>query len=102
VAVGQFDSIVAYFVFITVVFIALTVFSVFVIHRRDASFTVPGYPWTPAAFLMLVAVLLVLIALNNPLQAALGCSVVVVGWIVYQVAWRHTALPASTVKEWSL
>ena len=102
VAVGQFDSIVAYFVFITVVFIALTVFSVFVIHRRDASFTVPGYPWTPAAFLLLVVVLLVLIALNNPLQAALGCSVVVVGWIVYQVAWRHAAVPASTVKEWSL
>jgi APA family basic amino acid/polyamine antiporter len=101
VAVGQFDSIVAYFVFISVVFIALTVFSVFLVRRRDATFSVPGYPWTPVAFLALVVPLLVLIALNNPLQAALGSSVVIVGWIVYQVAWRDRAVPASSPKEWS-
>src|SRR4029079_8852385 len=95
VAIGQFDSIVAYFVFITVVFIALTVFSVFVVRRRDPSFVVPGYPWARAALLVLLAVLLVLMALNNPLQAVAGCGVVAVAWVVYQVAWRHTGAPAS-------
>ena len=56
-------------------------------------------PGTPAAFLVLVVVLLVLIALNNPLQAALGCGVVAVGWIVYQVAWRDATV---SVKELSV
>ena len=52
VGLGTFDTIVAYFVFISVVFIAATVASVFVQRRRDAGFLVPGYPWTlPAAFL---------------------------------------------------
>ena len=44
VALGTFDTIVAYFVFITVVFIAATVASVFVLRRRDPAFHVPGYP----------------------------------------------------------
>ena len=46
VALGTFDTIVAYFVFITVVFIAVTVGAVFVLRRRDPAFQVPGYPWT--------------------------------------------------------
>ncbi len=83
VGLGTFDTIVAYFVFITVVFIAATVASVFVLRRREASFTVPGHPWTPIAFLALVAVLLVLLALNNPLQALLGAVVVGAAFPVY-------------------
>ena len=72
IVLGTFDTIVAYFVFITVVFIALTVASVFVLRQRDPGFVVPGHPWTALVFLATVAVLLVLLALNNPLQAALG------------------------------
>lgn len=83
VAIGTFDSIVAYFVFVTVVFIAVIVASVFVIARRDATFRVPGHPWTPAGFLALVAVLLVLLAVSAPRQAALGMLVVAAALPVY-------------------
>lgn len=76
VALGTFDTIVAYFVFITVVFIAAAVASVYVQHARDPTFRVPGYPWTPLAFLAMVAVLLGLLAANNPLQALLGLAIV--------------------------
>ena len=40
VALGTFDSIVAYFVFVTVAFIALTVAAVFVLRRRDPALRV--------------------------------------------------------------
>jgi APA family basic amino acid/polyamine antiporter len=88
VALGTFDTIVAYFVFITVVFIAATVGSVFVLRRHDPGFHVPGYPWTPVAFLVMVAVLLALLALNNPLQALLGLGLVAAALPVYQMIWR--------------
>jgi basic amino acid/polyamine antiporter, APA family len=86
VALGTFDTIVAYFIFITVVFIALTVGAVFVLARRDPSFEVPGHPWTATIFLALVAGLLALLALNNPLQAILGVVLVALGVPVYTVA----------------
>lgn len=88
VAIGSFDTIVAYFVFITVVFIAAVVASVFVLRRRDPSLAVPGYPWTPAVFLLMVAVLLTLLVLNNPLQAVLGVGIVAAALPVYQLIWR--------------
>jgi APA family basic amino acid/polyamine antiporter len=83
VALGTFETIVAYFVFVTVAFIMLTVASVFTLHRRDASFRVPAHPWTPLVFLVLGALLLVLLALNNPLQAGLGVAIVAAGVPIY-------------------
>jgi APA family basic amino acid/polyamine antiporter len=91
VALGTFDTIVAYFVFITVVFIAAVVASVFVVRRRDPGFHVPGYPWAPLAFLLMVCVLLLLLALNNPVQALLGVGIVAAAVPVYRVIWRSRA-----------
>ena len=81
---GTFDSIVAYFIFVTVAFIGLTVAAVFVLHRRDAAWREPGHPWPALIFLCMVGGLLVLLALNNPLQAALGVAVVALGVPVYR------------------
>jgi APA family basic amino acid/polyamine antiporter len=88
VALGTFDTILAYFVFVTVVFIAVVVGSTFVLRRRDPSFAVPGYPWTPVAFLAMVAILLALLALNNPRQALLGLVVVAAALPVYHLLYR--------------
>jgi APA family basic amino acid/polyamine antiporter len=93
VALGTFDTIVAYFIFITVVFIALTVAAVFVLARRDPSFEVPGHPWTAITFLILVAGLLGLLALNNPLQAILGVVLVAFGVPVYRFTHPSDAVP---------
>jgi APA family basic amino acid/polyamine antiporter len=83
-ALGSFSAIVAYFVFVTIVFIALTVASVYRLPRPSgADYRVPGYPWTPAAFLALLALLLVLLAAGSPRQAALGTLVVALGVPVY-------------------
>ena len=89
VLVGSFQQIISYFIFVTVVFLALTVSGVFVLRRRERdAIQVPGYPLTPLLFLSLVAVLLVLLARHDPLQAALGVGIVALGAPVYFVAFR--------------
>jgi len=92
VIAGTFDQIVAYFVFITVSFIALTVAAVYVQRRRHApapAYLTPGYPITPAIFLSLVVLLLLLIGMSNPWQALAGGAVVALGLPVYEVMERR-------------
>ncbi|HET6374039.1 MAG TPA: amino acid permease [Candidatus Polarisedimenticolia bacterium] len=85
VGLATFDSIVAYFIFVTVAFVALTVAGIYRLPRpAAATFRVPGYPVTPLAFLALLVTLLALLAAGRPFQAALGTSVVALGYPVYR------------------
>ncbi len=85
VALGTFDAIVAYFVFITVVFLGLTVAGLFRLRRLSppAGFATPLYPLTPILFLVSVVLVLVLLAAGRPREAALGVGVVALGIPVY-------------------
>jgi APA family basic amino acid/polyamine antiporter len=97
ILIGTFDQIIAYFIFVTVVFLALTVAGLFVLRRREAgasAFRTPGYPVTPAVFLLLVGLLLFLLAAHNPLQALLGVVVVALGAPVYYLASRALPRPS--------
>jgi basic amino acid/polyamine antiporter, APA family len=91
VALGTFNEIIGYFVFVTVLFVGLTVAGLFRIRRRApaASYMTWGYPVTPVLFLVLVAVLLLLLAGHNPLRAALGVGIVALGVPVYLIAFRR-------------
>jgi APA family basic amino acid/polyamine antiporter len=95
VVLGTFDQIVAYFIFTTVAFVALTVAGTFVLrHRKPAAgYRTPGYPTTPAVFLFLVAVLLALLAGHNPLQSGLGVGIVALGYPVYYWGVRRSIDP---------
>jgi APA family basic amino acid/polyamine antiporter len=89
---GTFNQIVSYFIFVTVLFVGLTVAGLFVLRRwepANAAYRTPGYPVTPAIFLVLVAVLLILLAGHSPRQAALGTGVVGLGAPVYFLAIRR-------------
>jgi basic amino acid/polyamine antiporter, APA family len=91
VAIGTFNQIVAYFVFITVVFIVLSVAAVFKLRKKAQGgevFLTPGYPLTPVVFITLAMVLLFLLAANNPLQAFSGVAVVALGAPVYYLFFR--------------
>lgn len=93
VALGTFDEILGYFIFVTVLFLGLTVAAVFVLRRRDPGplpFATPGYPATPVAFLVFVAILLVLLGGSQPVQAGLGLGVVALGVPVYYLVFRRT------------
>jgi basic amino acid/polyamine antiporter, APA family len=87
VALGSFEQIIAYFFFVAVLFLGLTVAGLFIIRRkpRQAETTIltVGYPFTPIAFLTLEVIMLILLATRNPREAALGSVVVLAGWPVF-------------------
>ena len=92
VALGTFNEIIGYFVFVTVLFVGLTAAGLFRIRRRApaAAYRTWGYPFTPALFLALVAVLLFLLAGHSPLRAALGVGIVALGVPVYLLLFRRS------------
>ena len=102
VVLGSFDTIVAYFVFVTVAFLLLTVAGLYRLPRPEpGAYRVPGWPFTPLAFLAMLLVTLALLAAGNPRQAALGLLVVSAGVPVYRlfVAPRHARPQAAPVEE---
>lgn len=79
---GTFNEIVAYFVFVAVVFLGLTVAGTLRVNgllKESTRLRVPGYPYTPMAFLFLVVGMLFLLASRSPVQAFLGVLVVLIG-----------------------
>ncbi|HEY0701393.1 MAG TPA: amino acid permease [Candidatus Acidoferrales bacterium] len=87
IALGTFDQIVAYFLFPVILFLGLAVAALFVLRRRPQAsekiILTPGYPVTPIAFLVLIVLMLLLITVHSPREAALGSLVVLAGWPVY-------------------
>src|SRR5215469_1382805 len=79
VAVGSFEQIVSYFIFVTVAFIGLAVAGLFVLRQRGVplgdALAAPGYPVTPFCYLFLTAIMLVLLATHSPREAILGTAV---------------------------
>jgi APA family basic amino acid/polyamine antiporter len=96
VALGTFDKIIAYFIFVVVIFIALTIIAVFVLRRKNPVklvYMTPGYPVTPVVFLFLILLLLVLLGAHDPGQAFLGVGVVALGLPVYYFIFRRRNTP---------
>ena len=92
VLLGTFNTIISYFIFVVVIFIALTVIALFVLRHKtpgDLAYRTPGYPATPIIFLVLIALLLLLLAGNNPAQAFLGVAVVALGLPAYYLVVRR-------------
>jgi APA family basic amino acid/polyamine antiporter len=101
VLVGTFNTIISYFVFVVVIFIALTVAALFVLRRRstEETYRTPGYPVTPIVFLLLIALLLFLLGGHNPKQALLGVGVVALGLPVYYLLFRGRHDEVSTTSR---
>ena len=87
IVLGTFEQIIAYFIFVAVFFLGLTVAGLFIsrkhapkaaVHRRNSRHRVAA-----TVFLTLVLLLLVLIVARRPRQAALGAAAVLVGLPLY-------------------
>ncbi len=92
VMVGSFDDIISYFVFVVVIFIALTIAALFILRRKqpnNSGYLTPGYPVTPVIFLLLVGLLLLLLGSDNPKRSFLGVAVVLLGVPVYYFFFRR-------------
>jgi APA family basic amino acid/polyamine antiporter len=89
VSIGTFQQIIAYFIFVAVVFLAVAGASLFIARSHDEgatpSFLTPAYPLPPLVFLTLVSLLLVLIAMHSPRGALVGTMVVLAGLPVYSI-----------------
>jgi APA family basic amino acid/polyamine antiporter len=88
---GTFEQLLTYVVFTGWIFYALGALSVFVYRRRAPgarrSFSVPGYPFTPALFVASAAGLVVNTCVNQPDRAAAGFAVMIVGTPAFYM-WR--------------
>ena len=93
VLLGSFDTIISYFIFVVVIFIGLTVASLFVFRRRATGTSgvalCPAYPLPPVIFLLLTALILLLLGGRRPQEAALGMVVVLLGLPVYYFVLRE-------------
>jgi len=95
VIAGNFREIMTYFMFVVVLFVALSVAALFKFRRDDSSgvrFLTPGYPVTPIVFLVMMALTLFLLGSGNPKQAFYGVAVTALGFPVYQFLFRSKRL----------
>jgi APA family basic amino acid/polyamine antiporter len=89
VLVGTFQQIVAFFMCTTLVFIALAAAALVVVRRRapkQESFSSPGYPFTTVMFVLLVIGVVLLVAINRPLQAFAGFALTLSGLAAHRLA----------------
>jgi basic amino acid/polyamine antiporter, APA family len=97
-ATGTFEQLLTYVVFVGWIFYALGAACVFVLRRREPAaprpFRVPGYPWTPLAFILAALALVANTIATQPGRAAVGIGVVLLGLPVY-AAWRTVRSRAS-------
>jgi APA family basic amino acid/polyamine antiporter len=95
VVIGTFQQIIAYFIFVAVVFLTLAGAGLFRARRRSQGieplFLTPAYPVPAVVFLVLMSALLALLALHSPREAILGTAVVTAGLPVYTVFQRKAA-----------
>ena len=82
VLVGTFQQIASYFMCTTLTFVALAAAALVAVRRRaeaKPSFESPGYPVTVMLFVCLVLGIVIMVAMNRPVQALAGFAVVLLG-----------------------
>jgi APA family basic amino acid/polyamine antiporter len=97
---GSFAQLVDYVTFGDWIFFGLTVAGLFVYRRHDrgapaTGFRTPGYPFTPALFVLAAAYVVVSAIAANPRNAALGSVLIALGVPVYAY-WARRARLART------
>ncbi len=90
-ATGTFEQLLTYVVFVGWMFYALAAATIFVYRKRETGdsqkYRVPGYPWTPALFIAVVAAFVLNTIIAQPARAAIGLGVVLTGAPAYLI-WR--------------
>jgi APA family basic amino acid/polyamine antiporter len=97
-ASGTFQQLLTYVVFVSWTFYALAAACVFVYRKRQPDavrpYRVPGYPWTPLVFVLVVAAFVANTVYSQPIYAVVGSGIVAAGIPAYLI-WRK---PPSTIR----
>jgi len=101
-ATGTFEQLLTYVVFSGWIFYGLGAFSIFAFRRRESDvprpFKVPGYPVTPALFVVASAAIVLNTLFTQPERALVGIGVVLTGVPAY-LLWRRRAHSTLTSSE---
>jgi APA family basic amino acid/polyamine antiporter len=93
-ASGTYTQLLTYVVFTAWIFYGLGAVSVFVFRRTrpDAPrpFRVPGYPWTPALFVLAALGIVIATLVGQPARALAGLAALAIGMPAYLI-WRRSA-----------
>lgn len=88
---GTFEQLLTYVIFAGWLFYALGAMSIFVYRRRAPGaarpFSVPGYPLTPALFILSALAIVVNTLIAQPREAAVGIGIILIGVPAY-LFWR--------------
>ncbi len=99
-ATGTFEQLLTYVVFAGWIFYALGALSIFVYRRRypemHRPFRVPGYPLTPALFVLAAAAIVINTLFVQPREAFLGLGIVLLGTPAFFL-WRTRARTSGNV-----
>ena len=89
---GTFNQLLTYVVFMSWLWFALAALSIFVIRRREPDaprpFKTPGYPVTPAAFIVSALAIVANTVVAQPRQSLIGLGITVAGVPAY-LWWRN-------------
>ncbi|MFB3812595.1 MAG: amino acid permease [Terriglobales bacterium] len=101
ILLGRFETVIAYFMFPTLIFVGLTVAAIFVLGRKRGQ---RRRHLAATLFVTLIGVVLVLVAIRNPAQAALGTAIVALGipvWtLLKRVRARRVPLSCTGARAW--
>ena len=90
-ATGTFEQLLTYVVFTGWLFYALGAATIFIYRRRSdevaSPYRVPGYPLTPLLFILSAAAIVINTMATQPIRAAVGLGVVLLGVPAYLI-WR--------------
>jgi basic amino acid/polyamine antiporter, APA family len=88
---GSFEQLLTYVVFMSWLWFAAAALTIFVYRRRQASgprpFSTPGYPLTPALFILAALVIVANTIVARPVQSIIGLGIALLGVPAYFV-WR--------------
>jgi APA family basic amino acid/polyamine antiporter len=94
---GSFEQLLTYVVFASWLFAALAAASLFVLRWRHPEaprpFRVPGYPVTPALFILAALAIVANTVVARPVQALAGLGIALVGTPVYLI-WKERSTAA--------
>ncbi len=89
---GSFEQLLTYVVFMSWVWFALAAMAIFVLRRREPDahrpFRTPGYPFTPAAFVLSAVIIVANTVVTQPTQSLIGLGITLAGIPAY-VWWRR-------------
>lgn len=90
---GAFEMLLVYVGSVLLLFNALTAIAVFVVRRSDNGdkdvFRLPGYPFTPALFLLVVIVAWAKIFVDQPRASLAALATILVGVLIYFLGVRY-------------